>query len=252
MKLTKWYYDLVTADGQAFIGYSAQLRLFGISIPWRACYMFQNNQVELRQGLGRSRTCQTDDGYSLEIPKLNVAGFWHASDSVPPQQVLATENLSIEWQGLSTKAQVVLNTQNQQLHGFGYCEKMTLELKKPQLPFHELYWGRFISHDGAKSISWIQFDGKYSRCLVFEDSTVILSGQVTEQHVKFDQQNLSLKMHGTLVECDIKQHVPFWLEKLAGGSIVSGREQKWLSHGIFTDKNGTEYTGWAIHENVTW
>lgn len=254
MKLTKWYYDLITAEGDVYIGYAVYLQVLSLTIPWRSSYLWRHNDSEIiQQGLGKFTQVSPHDYFDFSIPSFNFEGRWAKSLSTPTMQVLNYPHLSIHWQSLSIAAKGSITLNQQTLAGFGYCEKLELEFTKIKLPIQQLHWGRFIAHNQEKSMVWIGIkDHCNVKQFIIEDGDLKMIGDISDNDIKTNTAHLTFHSSRILLDNTISQHIPYFLQKLFGENISNGREQKWCSKGTLKDMNNNKYEGWVIHEVVTW
>lgn len=252
MDITKWYFDLVSASGQTFIGYGVVLNLFHVRIPWRACFLWEGEKTFSSQGIGRFQAGQTHQGNTFHIPAQPLTGRWSTSVATESHHLIQQPSIHICWQGISLAADARLTFYDRTIVGKGYVECLKLSLLRPHLPFNKLHWGRFIAHYGQHHLVWIQFDGPYAITLVFDGYHYDSEARISPQGLVYAHGSLALNRKHTLVDTSIATHIPRLLKKCLGGSASNGQEMKWLSSGRLKVKSGETVDGWVIHEEVTW
>jgi hypothetical protein len=253
MKLTKWYYDLVSDTGQVLIGYGVILKLFGLMIPWRACFFWDNENSIFEQGIGRFQSIENDELLLFTVPHTRLQGQWQKSTQTRVSHLLHNDRIHVAWQGLSINACAEIELNGQKIKGMGYVERLDLSFKTAHLPFRKLSWGRFIEETGQQLLVWIQFDGAHATTQIFDGVQYYDEATICQQSVIYPGGVLEMSLEQDLLETRIASHVPRLLEKMFGGSIVSGHESKWLSRGLLKNNaTGQLYKGWVIHEEVKW
>ena len=111
--LKKWYLDLITEDGQVFIGYVAHIRWWLLSIHYHG-YLFLDAQGQVHH-VNRFRRARSpelaDKQLGWRIPGLD--GTWKSTTAAYRERLLQNEHGHIEWHCLmpAAEARVVLETQ---------------------------------------------------------------------------------------------------------------------------------------------
>lgn len=255
MKLSKWYFDCVTDSGRPFIGYAATLRFGGLSIPWSASRFWDDNET-LRQGFTRHSVRQEGDALHLHLPRYATDGVWEGGRACEALTLREDETTRIRWQVLRPRSRVRLRLDGRVHTGFGYVERLDLDLRVPRLPFGELHWGRFMADAGGEWCIWI---GWRNGC----DHTWVLAGdgatsrlwreaEFHEQAVVLPQGSVTLTPVRNLTDAAISGHFPAWLTAAFARALGAGRERKFLSRAEYCSPTGQRLSGWALHEIVTW
>ena len=234
------------------IGYGVILKLFGLTIPWRACFFWDNENSIFTQGIGRFEVAENDKRFLFSVPHARLQGQWQKSSQTDVCHLLHNDSIRIAWQGMSLNAYSEIELNGQKINGMGYVERLELSFKRAHLPFQKLYWGRFIQETGQQLLVWIQFDGAHATTQIFDGARYYNEAIICQQSVIYPDGVLTMTLEQDLLKTRIASHVPSWLEKTFGGSIVSGHENKWFSRGVLTTVDGQIHKGWVIHEEVKW
>lgn len=253
--LTKWYFDCVSVDGDAFLGYWAKLCWGPVTIPYAAS-VFRAAAGPSRER-GGLRVCPPPaiHGGTLEwdCRTLGVHGRWRASQ--PPCQLTLVDDAdgSITWRCHVPAAAVrVQLADGRSLAGLGYAEELTLSVAPSRLPFDELHWGRFVSD--RDSLTWIQWQGRTPRQWVIQNGVAVSGATIEENEVRLAGDHGVLEIHDTVTLRDgplastALRTIPgtrYWLLR----GIEHARETKWLSAGTLTTATHAS-SGWVIHEVV--
>ena len=157
MQISKWYFDLVTEQGDALVGYHLWAKLG----PFRLRCASVDGFV---QGV-----CIRDAAFSLRDQTL-PAPRWHAGKVLwtvsapevcllakPRQQAKALELFEsksgrIEWWPLAPTASVRLRLRGQEFVGTGYVERLNVRMRLTRLPLRTLWWGRWIGESGGSLV----------------------------------------------------------------------------------------------------
>lgn len=268
MLLSKWYFDCISPHGDVFIGYAAKLG-FAFqkrpALPWSASCFWTGGR-KIRQGFVAHTVSASQGEISLNLPRYGVSGRWSGlcSDSSCPGLVLADEQgVRINWQILRPRSGALVNSHDSSIAGSGYVERLDLKLKSGRLPFTRLHWGRFFSDADTSWCVWTAWrGGQQDKSWIFSSAAAAGSPvlhdmlEITEERLDFAGGLLELHQAQSLNDNGMGTHLPpglrWILPRLAGSSLLQGRERKFLSRGRWHKPDGSAHTGWALHETVTW
>jgi len=100
--LAKWYLDGVTPAGDVFIGYTGELRVLGLRIPWSEWTLFSAaGAIEQRAVWRRSIPAEDPGGcFRWSVPALSVEGIWRRTTGTTSLTVplLETPDTRIVWE----------------------------------------------------------------------------------------------------------------------------------------------------------
>ncbi len=223
-RLSKWYLDCVSSDGEAFIGYSAEL-------SWGERRLSYVGRVGGGSSLTRESPPRlTEDGVKWESQALGLRGTWTGSDPLPEVSLFQG---AVLWQVLRPRARVVLEGGMQ---GWGYAERVELQRIPWKLDLGELRWGRFTSPD--RSLIWVGWEGGL---LVYRDGLQLPEARLQDDGLSWPGGSLRLEPGQVLRQGPLARTVPVLASLVPAGL----REQKWVSKAWLDDQEG-----WAIHEVV--
>jgi hypothetical protein len=254
--LEKYYADLVTAEGEYFIGYSALLSWATIKINYRATLHHPSlSGVSAGPSLSAGNSPVADDhSVTWRSPKLGFDGQWQQLASSERQVLHETEEGAVQWECLQPSARVQLTTASGATYrGLGYVELLTMTIPPWRLGLQTLLWGRFVSEN--HSVVWVEWQGKYNLILLICDGRKAMNPQISDFIVRCDEFELSLEHVETIrddsIEKTLVSKIPSIL-RVAPFEFLGGKEQKIVSRGRLTFPDGSEHSGWVIHERVTW
>ena len=254
--LKKYYADMVTADGQYFIGYSALLRLGRVKLSYAAT-LHHPAMTGIRTGpalASHEMPIADKSGLAWSNPTLGFDGVWRPLVPATKLVLHKTSKDLVEWNCQQPAARVRLRTQSgKQYDGLGYVEFLNLTIPPWQLGLRKLFWGRFVSE--THSVVWIEWQGKHPLTVLICNGQRMANVQICENRVKCGDFVLTFEgeatiRRGSLGETFISQ-IPSAI-KDARIEFLGGREQKFLSRGNLKFEDGSQSTGWVIHERVSW
>ncbi len=254
--LEKYYADLVTVDGQYFIGYSARLRLGRVKLSYAAT-LHHPAMTGISAGpvlASHDMPIADDSGLAWSNPVLGFDGRWRPLTPATKLVLHKTSKGFVEWNCQQPAARVHMRTQSgKQYDGLGYAEFLSLTIPPWQLGLRNLFWGRFISE--THSIVWIEWQGAHPFTVLICNGQRMANARICENRVKCDdfvltfQHEATIRL-GTLGETFISK-IPSAI-KVARIEFLGGREQKFLSRGNLKFEDGSQSTGWVIHERISW
>jgi hypothetical protein len=225
--LAKWYMDCVSADGEVFLAYRAELR-------WRAVHLHYASVLGGCTSMRESPEPVWCGGVlQWDAPALGISATWHAID--PPARESLLDG-ACDWNCLVPRARAEVRLPGRTIRGLGYAEHLTMTVPPWSLPISELRWGRFLSE--TDSVVWIEWSGAKSASLRWRNG-------VRSQGERVEIQDQTTLREGKLVETALRV-IPN-VHKLFPARILGMRESKWRSRAAFRAAGG-----WAIHEVVHW
>jgi len=139
------------------------------------------------------------------------------------------------------------------LTGLGYAERIELTVEPWNLPLDELRWGRFVSSTDA--IVWLGWGGPEAFNLVFHNGAEVRDSVITDSGVTIGHSGKRLM----LSESATLRHEPLitgalskipGIESIVPEKTLHATEAKWRSWGRLECGEGSNATGWSIHEIV--
>ncbi len=227
-RLSKWYMDCVSDEGEVFLAYWAELR-------WRAVRL---NYASVLGGCSSLRETPapvwSDGVLRWNAPPLGVTGTWRALD--PPVRESLLEG-ACNWNCVAPRARAEVRLGGRAIRGLGYAEHLTMTVSPWRLPIDELRWGRFLSE--TEGVVWIEWSGEKSASLRWHN------GVRSAGALEVEFRDREVLREGKLVETALRV-IPN-VHKLFPARILGLRESKWRSRAALGPAEG-----WAIHEVVRW
>ncbi len=255
--LAKWYLDVVSESGDAFIGYAARVRTGPISVDYGATLLAPAQGPAREASVVRRVDFPRLDGGILDwdCRSLDVRGQW-VRESPPIQRTLARWSTgAIRWSCLLPRSRATVRCGGQVLTGWGYAERLCLTVTPWSLPFHSLRWGRHVSdRHGAV---WIDWDGADRRCWAWIDGAPITIDRFDDTGAPRLELGSSLELTNTRTLRDrsvlgsLADTLPGPMLRLAG-PLGRMREHKRLARSSLHCDDGPIDRGWTIYEEVTW
>ena len=254
--LGKYYVDFVTSEGHYFIGYSAQMNWLGIEVNYRATIHHPSiHGIKSGPSLSSSGGPVLDDSVlTWNNPKLGFDGQWRQLASASSYTLHQEDEGLIEWNCLQPSARAQITTASgTTFEGLGYVEYLNLTIPPWHLGLRTLLWGRFVSEH--HSVVWIEWQGEHPLVLVICDGQRIANPRISDDNVDCEDFELSLERADTIRAGSIGETlvsiIPSVL-RTAPVEFLGGREEKYVSRGKLAFGDGSNHTGWVIHERVSW
>ena len=254
--LGKYYVDFVTSEGHYFIGYSAQMNWLGIEVNYRAT-IHHSSIPGVKSGpslSSRDGPVLGDSILTWNNPKLGLNGRWRQFSSADSHVLYQEDDGLVEWNCLQPSAHARLTTASGTTYeGLGYVEYLNLTIPPWHLGLRTLLWGRFVSEH--HSVVWIEWQGERPLVLLICDGQRVANPRVSDEDVRCDDFELSLERGDTIRAGSIGEalvsKIPSVL-RTAPVEFLGGREEKYVSRGRLAFGDGSNHTGWVIHERVSW
>jgi hypothetical protein len=254
-RLTKWYVDVVTPEGSAFIGYAARLAWGPVRLRYRAYLLTRPGAPSsARQTLAPTRDPRRDPGGVVEwrCGRLGLEGRWSPVAPAFRRRLYSAGSGSVDWECVAPAARARVRVGAEVLAGWGYAERLELTVPPWELPLDELRWGRFVGPDAA--VVWVDWRGEAASCLVLVDGVEQVGAVVSDSELVWGSAILRLSPPHSLREGalgDVVAAIPL-LSRFVPERLLRGWESKRLSRGALTSGDEPAREGWAIHEVVRW
>lgn len=250
-KLSKWYLDCVTDQGDVGIAYTGAVHWGVFRLHYSSLLESTGNRITTRHSLREQDEPRVEDtSIYWQAHALEMEGEWRANSIALRNTIFCSEDGSIEWNCLMPQA----NARFGKHLGLGYAEHLTMTIPPWKLPIRTLRWGRFTSGSGC--VVWIDWHGEFSRRVVYRDAEDSPASVVEDDRIEFDD-GASLLMDRSLV---IREG-PLGTTALSGipglkrtfpARLLEVDECKWRSRARLERLGRPAVEGWAIHEKVTW
>lgn len=256
MHLKKWYFDLVTDSGTAFLCYSVGLvykdwRLGYSAVmkgafdhPFKATYSMQAPKPQVH-----------DQEIIWTDPKTDAVFTWQNTNAfqTEPLTLWEDEHGSVQWHHLYPTAQARIEHQGQSLQGLGYAECLDLSILPWKLPLKRLRWGRFTSNTHA--LTWIewQMQEQQNKYWAFYNGSPTEIDLLDQAHISCEQGHLHIQPGSAIREGYLRDTA------LSSVSLVSAllpqqvmdiHEAKRIAPAQLTLHSGEQISGWVIDEVV--
>jgi hypothetical protein len=255
--LKKWYFDLVTPEGTAFIGYSARLKWGPLKTRYRAVLLFRPDRpAEETFTLRRSPDpeCLPDGSVAWNCAPLGVSGTWCPKVDRIRRRLFECASGGADWDCVAPAAEVTLRVGRETLEGWGYAEQLILTAPPWDFGAWDLHWGRFVAP--ATSVIWVHWEGSGALPRVMVNGVERPGATATVEEVVLPgtEGRLELDSRRALREgpvVSVLAALPPLARRLPG-DIDGVVERKWLSPGRWISGENAPVSGWAIHEVVEW
>lgn len=255
-QLSKWYADVVTADGSVFIGYHGSLSWRGFKLDYQSTLQRESGCEPLERRSIRAAggpLCDSGGTMSWESQALQFSGIWAPAAAPVSATLLSNEEGELLWECRLPSAIVSLRAASRPFLGQGYAERLRMTIPPWKLPIRELRWGRFLA--GPESLVWIDWRGPVPKQIAYRNSRLVVLEKVQSDELHLEA-GVRLRLEpgvelrrGRLGSTALRS-VP-GLSRFAGTRVLAMDEQKWISRATLTGP-GESCTGWAIHEVVRW
>lgn len=256
-RLTKWYFDVCTRDGSAFIGYAARLRRSRLRLRFSSILLSTpDHPVRERFTLRRTSVpLRSPDGIRWDCDRLAVEGLWRSRVPAVRRRLFDGADGVIEWACFAPAADAFVRVADRCLSGTGYVERLRMTLPPWRLPIETLRWGRFIGR--STSIVWIDWAGNHPLQLV------LLNGRDATPGARIEGDSLSIGDGRLVLDTgtsrtlragplsDVLGSIPA-LGSLLPERLAGALESKWLTRGAWRAEGLPAESGPVIHEVVQW
>lgn len=248
--------DAADNTGNALVGYAAKLQWKGINLYYNG-FTFLNSDVAtevLKRNTFRQQSLPETKDNIVTWSCMQAKGSWQLIDNTITEKLYESEDGELNWTCLFPKASADIQIGEKTLEkSLGYVEKIHITIPPWKLPIAQLHWGRFLSQD--HTLIWIRWIGPVPKTIVYLNGQKITDASITETGVTFQNYRLELTgsrtlRKGTLLST-VFSNFPSLL-KLFPKSVLSLRENKWLSEGLLKQNGSDVSTGKVIHEFVVW
>lgn len=256
-ELEKWYFDCVSEDGDAVIGYAARLAWGPIRLGYGAVLHKPTvGPLAQSQRLTAGEIVTDAEGaVRWRDRALGIDGSWRGSARVPKTMLVDGPEGRIEWECLCADADVALTLAGREVRGTGYVERLTLTILPWRLPFRELRWGRYISHDRREWLVWIDMRGRLTRTWAWSGESGVPDVTVGDDGVHTSDHVLRLGTRLPIRHDDVGRSLLGryrFLALLLPRATRLIDEHKYVSPAVMRSRVGVESRGFAIHEDVVW
>lgn len=258
--LKKWYFDGVSDDGRALIGYSARLRWNALEVHY-ASYLYLPAAGPARSE-SRYRGAEDPEIKDQTIrwgdKRLGVQGEWVCAAAPLRARLHESEAGWLDWHCHQPVSRCRIELQGEPpIEGWGYAECLEMTLPPWKLDFDELRWGRFAHPDNP--LVWIELKGADTRRWVFDGAGLASGSSVSDTAISVagGQKTLLLEAPAVIEEeqkfAAVLRELDRWLpgfDRITPLQFLRARETKWRSAGVLLVDGAVQQRGWVIHELV--
>jgi hypothetical protein len=257
IRLTKWYLDVVSDEGDVLVGHVGRLVWRGLAVRHASILSrsADGTVVERWGSQGVGEPAAVPEGVRWRSRRPGIDGTWAGTADGTAHRLLSAREGFVDWTCLVPSARVsVVGPGGCRLEGRGYAERLEMTLRPWRLPIEELRWGRFCGE--AHSLVWIEWRGPSPMTFALLDGHPAPVGEITDEGVVLKDRTavLSLMPLATLREGRLGPSVLARIPGLAATLPVRAlgiHETRWLSAGVL-ETGGDRSEGAVLHEVVRW
>ncbi|HUF49287.1 MAG TPA: hypothetical protein VMN60_00550 [Longimicrobiales bacterium] len=255
-RLTKWYLDLVTDEGAAFVGYYARLTWRGLRVRYAAAlWAAPEAPTQARWSLRHGQPAQVHGNtVAWRGPARGEHGTWEILEPGYQQRLYESDHGCVDWTCITPRARVTLHTAHGCERGTGYVECLRLSILPWTLPLDTLHWGRF--HAPGHTITWIEWVGPSPVRLAWHNGVLDTGATMHERTLLLPASRARLELaRGRIIRdasvlSTVLEAMPM-LQPLLPATLTD-REQKFVGTGeLLRDDGAAPIAGVALHERVT-
>lgn len=256
-ELDKWYLDLITNDGGAFVGYAAMLHWRGLRVGYESFLFAPATGQAVERTTLRGALTLTSEGGTLRWNShaLGLSGTWEREIPSIERRLQNSDRGSVDWACHQPRSRArVRLPDGRQPEGTGYAERLRLTLPPMDLALDTLHWGRF--HGDGETLVWIEWQNGENRRWIFRNGEEQRRALLVEGGIRDFDDGSEFRFGGTRTLRDrpvwpVLQGIP-GLKKRAVGRLANMHETKWIGRGGLRAPGAASTDGWYIHEEVTW
>ncbi len=246
-KLKKWYLDLVTPGGGAFIGYCALAKLGPLPLKYSSILNLSEGGLAESSGpFGVREPAAGAGGLSWSFDGKEVFSCGPLNFPAGKRVLFEDKSGRISWHCRAASAPGRAAGAGE---GLAYCESLEMELEKFRLPIETLYWGHFTAP--GRSLVWLKWEGPSPLNLLLLDGKET-EGKVFPGGAVFDGGELALAggrviRSGLIGETALASFPA--KNSVLPPALLNIHEHKELGRAVLR-AGGTKTPGWAVHEVV--
>lgn len=250
--LKKWYLDVADANGNAYIGYWAQVRWKALQLHFYQHFFFsETGGVHTVNGFAKQPEPVWSAPDQLAWQAGDLRGAWHSQAACIEQELYQSERGSIRWTCYQPRASATVQLRDHAVTGWGYTELIEMSVPAWQLPLETLYWGR--AHSQSQYWVWIEWQGETSQKLLWHNGSLSADFTIDEQGLTCGAGRLSFGHNSPLRRGEIGQTIFKPFRKIVSRfpvRVLRVNEQKYYSRGLWEQAGEREETT-IIYEKVT-
>lgn len=248
-RLEKWYFDIITTEGHAWIGYSARIHCLGLPISYAQSLRVQaGHEPALETSFRKHHSPQLNSPVGFCDTGLFQVNIHNTSKSDFNEPLFSDDKGFVHWHCLKPSTNIhVTFPHAPDVVGRGYVEKLIMTKMPWNLPINALIWGRFIGD--KHSVVWIHWHHDEPHNWLFVNGKKRRSREISSTQIRGESIELTIKNKHTLIAAKpFKEHTRL-LGYLLPASMRTMHEEKWCAEGSLTI-DGEQDRGSIIHEYV--
>lgn len=253
LSLTKWYVDVVAADGCGAIAYWAELAWHGVRGRAGSVVTFEPGEPTTESAILEPGGPPSWTGHSLNwvMPSLQLHASVLRRTAGAALRLLGDGTGTLDWNCVAPNAAACLTVGGRRFEGHGYVECLRTSIPPWRLPIDTVRWGRALF--GGRSFVWIQWTGAEPRHVLLVDGRQA-AGRIHPEGLELASgERVTLEAphvirHGGLSEV-LRPVRALW--PLLPRLLREAHEAKWLARAHLHSTDGHHEASWAIHELVT-
>lgn len=250
-RLRKWYFDVVSAEGRAVIGYVAHVAWGPMSLHYASILDGTRSKATL---FGATDPEPSAGKLTWACPALQAgAALVARAAPLPELRVLDLPDGTIDWSCFLPSADARFDVDGVGVTGLGYGEVLSMTLAPWKLAWRELRWGRFVGE--RVHLVWLDTrnDDGSGETWVFENGVRLEGARVSEAEIGGPTgARLRIEAGDVLREGRLGDTVLNLVPEASSifpGRVLGLYECKWRSLGHHVPSGER---GWVIHEVVRW
>ncbi len=253
MRLDKYYFDGISADGDIFICYSAVLQIGYLKIPYSSVIYHHENKTLEKQSFRKDQLVRSENQLHWESTGIKASGSWElGNNQISAELYSDDQNNSITWQVLAGATEANLEIFDRSYSLTGYAEKLEVDMPLLKLPIKRLLWGRWISDISNRSIVWVIWEdtnGNTAVSRLWENTTEYPVTDYSLEQIVFENGELNITKVSDIRAGNVDDTVK--IKKIFKAFLPSSfkniMERKYYGIGDIAGE-----TGKVIYEEVCW
>lgn len=253
LELTKWYVDVVGADGRGAIAYWAELTWHGVHGRAGSILTFGPGEPTVERAALAPGGPPLWSGHELEWDEPALRLRTRMQRRVPGTAIrlLADEAGALDWNCVAPHGTACFDVDGRRFEGLGYAECLRMSVPPWRLPMDTMRWGRALFE--GRSCVWVQWTGAQPRDVLLVDGHQV-PGRIHAEGLELATgERVTLEAPHVIRRGAVADAVrplrAFW--PLLPQLLRDAHEVKWLARAHLQSTDGRHETAWAIHELVT-
>ncbi|MFA6469575.1 MAG: hypothetical protein WCW35_11810 [Bacteroidota bacterium] len=253
--LAKWYFDCITGDGEACIGYASTVRWKKLTLRYTSllCAGPQRPVMTSTTHTVSDFPVLRNDRIEWVCPELDAGGTWCRRAPAVERTLLENEHGFIRWNCVMPGADASVRIGSKHGNGLGYVEFLEMTIPPWKMPIEQLRWGRFVAPEDA--VVWIEWSGPHPLNFIYHNGSEITMPQYSDSRISSRDGSFAVELDraavirsGSVLNTVLKK-IP-GIDLVFPKNILHTDEHKWISGCTFHRPDHSIIIGQAIHELV--